>query len=70
MDRLGVVGMIADNTRKDEVIDQWLRRFNRSGVPLYVVLPADSTQDAIVLPEILTKSMVLEALEKASGSKG
>ena len=34
MERLGVVPMVADNTRKDPVINKWLRRFNRSGVPL------------------------------------
>lgn len=69
MKKMGVVPMIADNTRKNPVINSWLRRFNRSGVPLYVVLPGDPSKKPIVLPEILTKGLVLDALAEAGPSR-
>jgi thiol:disulfide interchange protein len=36
-------------------------------VPLVLVFPADLNKPPIVLPEILTKGIVLEALAKAKG---
>ena len=35
-----------------------------SGVPTYVLYPAGAASQADVLPELLTKDVVLEALEK------
>ena len=51
----------ADWTDGDPVITEWLHRFNRVGVPVYVIYNGkSSTPD--VLPEILTKKLVLERL--------
>jgi hypothetical protein len=35
-------------------------------VPLVLVYPRDATQPAIVLPEILTPAIVLDALDRAA----
>jgi thiol:disulfide interchange protein DsbD len=65
---LGVVLVKADWTNKDAAITSWLRRFDRAGVPLYVILPGNSPGSPIVLPEILTQDMLIEQLRKAGPS--
>ncbi len=53
----------ADYTNGDKVIADWLKRYKRAGVPLYILyLPGN--KEPIVLPEMLTKTIVLEALKK------
>ncbi len=66
---LKVLTMKADWTRQDPAITKLLSKFNRSGVPLYVIFPAGKASDPIVLPEVITQSLVLEALDKAGASK-
>jgi thiol:disulfide interchange protein DsbD len=56
----GVVRMRADWTNRDETITRELARFNRNGVPLYVLY--DAQGQARVLPELLTEGKVIEAL--------
>ena len=65
MQRLDVVPLKADYTRKDPAIAAWLQRFNRPGVPMYLVLPAHGGEP-ILLPEVILPGMVVEALEAAS----
>ncbi|HEU0203215.1 MAG TPA: thioredoxin family protein [Burkholderiaceae bacterium] len=61
-DAKGVVRMRADWTLRDAAITQELARFNRNGVPLYVLYdPRGGTQ---VLPELLTESILREALAR------
>jgi len=62
---LGILAVKADWTRRDETITQTLQRFGSSGVPLYVVLPKNGGEP-IVLPVILTKGILLDALRKAA----
>jgi thiol:disulfide interchange protein DsbD len=62
----GVVPLKADWTRRDPVITAWLQRFGKAGVPLYVVLPSDRAADPIVLPEVITPGIVIEALKQGS----
>ena len=50
----------ADWTSRDPVIAAELRAHGRAGVPLYIVYPPGGA--AVVLPEILTPSLVLDAL--------
>lgn len=52
----------ADWTRYDPAITEQLARSGRSGVPTYVIYPAKSSDSPTVLPELLTKSIVLHAL--------
>ena len=54
----------ADWTQYDPAITQQLAAVNRSGVPTYVIFPAPVNSAPDVLPELLTKDIVLEALEK------
>jgi thiol:disulfide interchange protein len=68
MKALQVVPMRADWTTQDPTITKLLRKFNRSGVPLYVIFPAKHPDKPIVLPEVITQSMVLEKLQEAGPS--
>lgn len=63
--RHGIVKLKADWTNGDPVITKLLQQFGRPGVPLYVLYPGKS-EEPIVFPELLTKSIVLEKLESAS----
>ena len=54
----------ADWTQYDAAITQALASINRSGVPTYVIYPAAKQSSADVLPELLTKDIVLTALKK------
>ena len=53
--------IIADWTNRDENILKVLNKYGRSGVPLYVFWKP-GMQDPIVLPSILTESLVLDTL--------
>ena len=61
--RHGIVKLKADWTNGDPVITKLLQHFGRPGVPLYVLYPGIK-EEPIVFPELLTKSMLLEKLEK------
>lgn len=58
----GVIRVIADWTRQDESITRTLATFGRNGVPLYVLYRPHAKP--LVLPAILTREAVLEALAK------
>jgi thiol:disulfide interchange protein/DsbC/DsbD-like thiol-disulfide interchange protein len=61
----GVIKLKADWTNGDPVITKFLQRFGRVGVPLYVLYPGKS-EEPIVFPELLTKSIILDKLETIS----
>lgn len=52
----------ADWTNRDAEITRALESHGRSGVPLYVLYPGDGS-DPRILPEVLTRDVVLDALE-------
>lgn len=64
----GVAYMVADWTHYNPEIGEYLKKQGRNGIPFYIVYPADQSRDPIILPQILTTSVVLEALASASGS--
>ena len=64
--RRGIVKIKADWTNADPAITKILKQFGRPGVPLYVLYPAGNSVAPVVLPELLTKSIVLEQLETIS----
>ena len=66
---LKVVTMRADWTSQDATITKLLHKFNRSGVPLYVIFPGSKSDEPIVLPEVITTSLVLSDLDQAGPSK-
>jgi thiol:disulfide interchange protein DsbD len=57
-----VVYLVADWTNRNEEITAFLDSFGRKGVPLYVYYPAKG--DGVVLPQLLTESIVTEAISK------
>ncbi len=61
---LNAVALLGDYTRFPDNITAELNRFNRAGVPLVLIYPKDATQPPIVLPEILTPGIVLNALDR------
>jgi thiol:disulfide interchange protein/DsbC/DsbD-like thiol-disulfide interchange protein len=60
----GVTYLKGDWTNNDPEITAVLKQYETSGVPLYLLFPADSARPAEILPQILTESLVLEALER------
>ena len=58
----GVVTMKADWTNSDPDITKKLASVGRAGVPTYVLYPAAAGSAADVLPELLTKDLVLKAI--------
>jgi thiol:disulfide interchange protein len=62
----GVVYMVADWTNPDADIAALLKLHGRNGIPLYLMYPADTSLAPRVLPQLLTKNTVLEALESVS----
>lgn len=53
--------MVADWTHGDPEITAYLKSFGRAGVPIYVYYQPHG--DPVVLPQILTKSIVLKAIK-------
>jgi thiol:disulfide interchange protein len=58
----GVSYLEADWTNEDPVITRSLAEYGRSGVPLYLLYARGATT-AKVLPQILTESIVIDAIE-------
>ncbi|HEY1809608.1 MAG TPA: protein-disulfide reductase DsbD domain-containing protein [Acidobacteriaceae bacterium] len=58
----GATLLRADWTNQDPGITEELASLGRSGVPTYVLYPADPSASPHVLPEVLTPGIVLDAL--------
>jgi|TARA_B110000902_G_scaffold267258_1_gene359605 thiol:disulfide interchange protein DsbD len=54
--------IIADWTSYDPEISTLLAQYRRTGIPLYLLFPKNSTEKARVLPQLLTKDVVISAL--------
>lgn len=61
----GVAYMVADWTHYSDDIGEYLLKHGRNGIPFYIMYPADLSAEPIILPQLLTKSVVLEALALA-----
>lgn len=68
MARTGAVYMVADSTKFNADIDDAMNTFGQGGLPLYVVYPADGSAPH-VLPQVLTPSIVVNALNQTAGKK-
>jgi thiol:disulfide interchange protein DsbD len=55
----------ADWTKRDATIAAALAEHGRAGVPLYLVYPKGSGEP-VILPQLLTEGLVIEAVEKAA----
>jgi suppressor for copper-sensitivity B len=62
----GIVAMRADWTRPDTAISAYLASFDRFGIPFDAVY-GPAAPDGVALPEILSDSSVLAALDRAAG---
>jgi thiol:disulfide interchange protein DsbD len=65
----GVTYMVADWTNYDADIAAFLRSHNRNGIPLYLMYPADPAREPLLLPQILTRNVVMDALQEVSPKK-
>ncbi len=63
----GVTYVVADWTNQDADIAALLKKHGRNGIPLYLMYPADTSQAPLVLPQVLSKKTVLDALQTVSG---
>jgi thiol:disulfide interchange protein DsbD len=59
-----VVAMKADWTNANPEITAALKSFGRVGVPFYVIYPAGDAANPVVLPELLTESILVGALRE------
>lgn len=66
----GVVPFKADYTSFNPEIKEDLDRFKRSGVPMYVIFPANRPDAPILLDEILTQRAVIDGLRRAGAGVG
>ena len=65
---INAVCLLGDYTKVPAAMTEELNRFGRAGVPLVLVYPKDISAAPMVLPELLTPSIVLNALAKAARS--
>ena len=61
----GVTYMVADWTNYDADIGAFVKSHGRNGIPLYVMYPAGGDSAPVLMPQLLTQSTVLAALEAA-----
>jgi thiol:disulfide interchange protein len=61
-----VITLKGDWTNRDPKITQLLTEYGRSGVPLYLWFPAGNDGKAEILPQLLTRARLIEAI---SGTK-
>jgi thiol:disulfide interchange protein DsbD len=63
-EKYNTVFLVADWTNKNDIIADELASYGRSGVPLYLIYhPDNNSVKAEVLPQILTKSVLEDALK-------
>ena len=57
--------MIADWTDYDADIGGFVQSHGRSGIPLYVMYPRGIGSEPVILPQLLTRDIVMTAIENA-----
>jgi len=57
-----VVYMVADWTHPDAAIAALLTRYQRTGIPLYLLFDPKTPDQPLILPQILTRNLVRAAL--------
>ncbi|WP_269617600.1 protein-disulfide reductase DsbD family protein [Zhongshania sp. BJYM1] len=63
-DQHNVTYFVADWTNYDPAITALLADYQRNGIPLYIYYPADLNAAEIMLPQVLTKAMIFELLNR------
>jgi len=59
-----IVAVKADWTNRDAAISKALSEFGRNSVPLYVLFSPDPNIEPLILPEVITPGIVLDAIGK------
>jgi thiol:disulfide interchange protein DsbD len=59
-----ITAMKADWTNANSEITAILKSFGRVGVPFYLIYPASDSADPMILPEVLTESLLADALNQ------
>ncbi len=59
-----ILPMKADMTNKAPVVEKWLEKLGRNGIPAYVIYLPDGNFD--LLPEVITTDLLTERLEAAA----
>ena len=62
-DELNVTTIKGDWTNTDPKITELLQEYGRSGVPLYLWFPANQAGKGQLLPQLLTKELVINTLK-------
>ena len=62
---INAIAFVGDYTHFPDAITTELNRYQRAGVPLVLVYPKYPDAEPIVLPEVLTPGIVLNALDRA-----
>jgi len=57
----GITYMKGDWTNQDPEISRVLDEFNRPSVPLYILYPGDPSAEPVILPQLLTPTIALDA---------
>ena len=60
-----IVVLVGNWTKHDPAITGELQKYNRAGVPLYLVYPAGVGSKPYILPQLLTVGIVRKAVDKA-----
>ena len=59
----------ADNTAHRADIELDINRFDRSNLPVNILIPADPDQPLIMMPEVISPADALKALDFAANGK-
>ncbi len=62
----GIKVVVGDWTNENPLITEWLQRYGRAGVPLYLYFPKGaSLEEPAILPQVLLPETVIQAIERA-----
>lgn len=66
----GVVALLADNTAKDPEIFRYTKEnYNRSNLPVNVILSPDFDDPPLVFPEVLSQDAVIKGIRLMAEKK-
>jgi thiol:disulfide interchange protein len=54
--------LYGDNTRKNELVEKWLAKYQRAGVPFYIYF-APGADQGVVLPELISPSTITDLIK-------
>ena len=63
---LNIAALKGDWTNRDKDITAYLKKRGKAGVPLYVIVAPGKADDPAVLPEVITREMLITALKNAA----